>query len=214
MTHTKEGLAERLTKWSLGRRITVLVLLFTILVVGLISTTGIPLELLPKGLSDPTLSVSVPWREAPVQEVLEKITLPLEEELNTVKGLNRVSSWSSSNRASVYLNFKQGVDLDVAYREVKDRVERARVRFPEDADRVFIQKNDASGIPVSVIGIAVDDSLTDPYQLIQNDVVLALQRIEGVATVEVNGLEPKEIIIEVDREKLEGHGLNIFDLSR
>ena len=214
MTHTKEGLAERLTKWSLGRRITVLVLLFTILVVGLISTTGIPLELLPKGLSDPTLSVSVPWREAPVQEVLEKITLPLEEELNTVKGLNRVSSWSSSNRASVYLNFKQGVDLDVAYREVKDRVERARVRFPEDADRVFIQKNDASGIPVSVIGIAVDDSLTDPYQLIQNDVVLALQRIEGVATVEVNGLEPKEIIIEVDREKLEGHGLNIFDLSQ
>lgn len=214
MTVEKQSIAGRLTRWSLARRITVLVLLFTILVVGIVSTTGIPLELLPKGLSDPTLMVNVPWRDAPVREVLDKITLPLEEELNTVKGLNRVSSWSSSNRAAVYLNFKQGVDLDVAYREVKDRVERARVRFPDDADKVYIQKNDSSGIPVSVIGIAVDAKVTDPYQLVQNDVVLALQRIEGVATVEVNGLEPKEIIIEVDREKLEGHGLNIFDLSQ
>ena len=214
MTIDKQSIAGRLTQWSLARRITVLVLLFTILVVGAIATIGVPLELLPRGLSDPTLSVTVPWREAPVREVLEKISLPLEEELNTVKGLNRVSSWSTTNRASVYLNFKQGVDLDVAYREVKDRVERARVRFPDDADRVYIQKNDATGIPVAVIGIAVDEGLSDTYNLIQKEVVLAFQRIEGVASVEVNGLEPKEIIIEVDREKMEGHGLNIYDLSQ
>jgi len=214
MNEQKQSIAGRLTQWSLTRRITVLVLLFTILVVGVIATIGVPLELLPRGLTDPTLTVTVPWREAPVREVLEKISLPLEEELNTVKGLNRVSSWSTTNRSAVFLNFKQGVDLDVAYREVKDRVERARVRFPDDADKVYIQKNDATGIPVGVVGIAIDENILDTYNLIQKDVVLAFQRIEGVASVEVNGLEPKEIIIEVDREKMEGHGLNIYDLSQ
>ena len=59
------------------------------------------------------------------------------------------------------MRFKQGTDMDVAYREVRDRVERARVRFPDDVDRVYIRKDDASGIPVYMLGVAVDPALHD-----------------------------------------------------
>jgi hydrophobic/amphiphilic exporter-1 (mainly G- bacteria), HAE1 family len=157
--------------------------------------------------------VFVPWQNAPTQEVLDKITLPLEEELSTVRGLDQINSWSSVGRCNVFIRFKQGTDMDVAYREVRDRVQRARLLFPDDVDRVFIRKEDASGIPVAVLGLAIDPSLTDPYNLIKREILQPLERIDGVANVRADGLEEKEIIIEVDRQRAESHGLNLYELA-
>lgn len=206
-------LASGLTEFSLRRRITVLVLLMAIIVVGWVASVGIPVELFPRGFTGQNLMVFVPWQNAPTQEVLDKITLPLEEELSTVRGLDQVNSWSSVGRCNVFIRFKQGTDMDVAYREVRDRVQRARLLFPDDVDRVFIRKEDASGIPVAVLGLAIDPSLTDPYNLIKREILQPLERIDGVANVRADGLEEKEIIIEVDRQRAESHGLNLYDLA-
>jgi HAE1 family hydrophobic/amphiphilic exporter-1 len=208
------GLTERLTAFSLRRRVTVLVLLVTVGVVGTVATLGIPIELFPSGWDSPYLRVYVPWADSPPREVLDKITEPLEEELSTVQGLANVSSRSILGSARVGLEFKQGTDMDLAYREVRDRVERARREFPTDVDRVFIYKNDISGIPIYVLGVAVDPSVADPYNLIQKRIILPLERLEGVASVEANGLEEKEILIELDRERTEASGLNIWQLAQ
>jgi hydrophobic/amphiphilic exporter-1 (mainly G- bacteria), HAE1 family len=202
-----------LPRFSLDRRITVLVLLASALVVGTVATLGIPLELFPGGFNLPHLAVQVPWRDAPPEEVLEKIVIPLEEELATVRGLERINSVATTGFGRAFLLFKQGTDMDVAYREVRDRVERARARLPEDADRVFIRKEDETGIPIFVLGLAVDPALTDAYNLIQKEIVLPLQRIDGVATVGADGLEEKEILIELDRQATESAGLNIYQLG-
>ena len=206
-------MASGLTEFSLRRRITVLVLLMSIVVVGFVATLGIPVELFPRGFTSQSLFVVVPWQNAPTAEVLDKITLPLEEELSTVHGLDRINSFSMLGFARVSLRFKQGTDMDVAYREVRDRIQRARQQFPDDVDRVFIRKEDASGIPVCVIGLAVDPTLTDRYNLIKYEVIKRLERIDGVANVAADGLEEKEIIIELDRKKADGHGLNIYELA-
>ncbi|HSF39439.1 MAG TPA: efflux RND transporter permease subunit [Thermoanaerobaculia bacterium] len=202
-----------LPRFSLDRRITVLVLLASALVVGTVATLGIPLELFPRGFNLPHLAVQVPWRDAPPEEVLEKIVIPLEEELATVRGLERINSVATTGFGRAFLLFKQGTDMDVAYREVRDRVERARARLPEDADRVFIRKEDETGIPIAVLGLAVDPALTDSYNLIQKEIVLPLQRIDGVATVGADGLGEKEILIELDRKATESAGLNIYQLG-
>jgi HAE1 family hydrophobic/amphiphilic exporter-1 len=202
-----------LSRFSLDRRITVLVLFLTLLVVGVVATLGIPVELIPSGFSHPGLMVSVPWEDAPSKEVVDKITVPLEEELSTVRGLDQLITISFTGRARAYVMFKQGTDMDIAYREVRDRVERARNRFPDDVDRVYVYKDDASGIPVYVLGVAVDEQLVDSYNLIQNEIILPLSRVDGVASVEADGLIEKEILIELDREKTAAAGLNIYDLA-
>jgi hydrophobic/amphiphilic exporter-1 (mainly G- bacteria), HAE1 family len=207
-------LAERLTRFSLQRRVTVLVLLMSIVVVGFVAAVGIPVELFPRGFTGQNLIVYVPWQNAPTQEVLDKITRPLEDELGTVRGLGRVNSQSRVGGSTVFLNFKQGTDMDIAYREVRDRVERARVLFPDDIDRVFIRKEDASGIPVAVVGVGVDPDLVDSYTLIQRELVQPLQRLDGVATVRADGLEEREILIEVDKRLAEAGGLNLYQLAR
>ncbi|MEE8385286.1 MAG: efflux RND transporter permease subunit, partial [Dehalococcoidia bacterium] len=203
----------KLTRFSLDRRITVLVLFVTVLVVGAVAATGIPLELIPKGFDSPFLGVYIPYRETPAQEVQEKITIPLEEELSSLKGLEGINSFSWVNGSRVWLSFKQGTDMDVAYREVRDRVERARAFFPDDVERIYYRKHDESGIPVAMIGLAVDPDIKDSYNLIQQEIIKPLQRIDGVASVDAEGLEEKEILIELDRSRLEGSGLNIYALS-
>ena len=204
----------KLTRFSLDRRITVLVLFVSIIVVGTVAAVGIPLELFPRGFEEPFLGVWVPWRDAPAPEAEEKIAMPLEEELSSIKGLSGINTFSFSGGVRVWMRFKQGTDMDVAYREVKDRVERARGRFPDDVERVYMRKDDASGIPVAVLGVAVDPNIIDIYNLVQREIILPIERVEGVASVDVQGLEEKEILIELDRGKVEAAGLNIYEMSQ
>ena len=145
MSHLPEhdsSVAGRLARFSLDRRVTVFVLLMTVIVLGIISAISLPMELFPRGYQTKFLSVFIPFPNAPAEEVLEKITKPVEEELSTVKQLASINSWSGKDGANVFLRFKSKTDIAVAYREVRDRMERARSRFPEDVERYFIQKHD------------------------------------------------------------------------
>lgn len=209
-----EHLASGLTEFSLKRRITILVMFLSILVVGVVAMLGIPLEIFPRGYTGQNLMVFVPWFNAPSQEVLEKITYPMEEELSTVRGLNNLNSFTRTGNCAVFLNFKQGTDMDVAYREVRDRVQRARALLPDDADRVYIRKEEASGIPVAVIGVVIDPDLIDYYDLLKREIIQPLERVDGVARVGVDGLEEKEILIEVDRQRVEANGLNLYQITQ
>ena len=204
----------RLPRFSLDRRITVLMILLTLVVLGSVATLSIPLELFPSGFTGPHLSVQVPWRDSPSQEVLEKIVLPLEEELSTIPGIDQLNSYARTGFGMCSLRFKQGVDMDVAYREARDRVERARAQMPDDVEQVFIYKDDASGIPIYFIGLAIDPAVVDVYNLVQDEVVLPLSRLDGVASIETHGLEEQEILIELDRDRTAASGLNIYDLAR
>jgi HAE1 family hydrophobic/amphiphilic exporter-1 len=209
-----ERLERALPRFSLGRPVTVVVLLAAFLVVGLVATRLIPLELLPQGWDAPHLSINVPWQDAPPQEVVDKIILPIEEEVSTVRGVDRVNAYARSGYGGVYLTFKQDTDMDVAYREVRDRVQRARLRMPEDVERVFIRKEGPSGIPIFMVGVTVDPDLTDVYNLIEYQVKRPIERIDGVASVQVQGLQEKEILIELDREATEAAGLSIYQLAQ
>ena len=202
-----------LPRFSLDRRITVLVLLATALVVGVIATVGIPLEMLPRGFTEPSLTVRAVWPESPSNEMLDKVTLPLEEELSTIPGLTNLFSFATTGFTRCHMTFKLGTDMNVAYREVRDRVERAKARLPDEVDRVLIHKFDSASFPVYGLGLAIDPQLTGAYDLIQNQIVLPLQRLDGVASIDAHGLEEKEILIELDRERTAASGLNIYQLG-
>lgn len=208
------GLGRSLPRLSLERRIGVLVVVGAVLVMGLVAALSLPIELIPSGYSSPFLRVTVPWRDAPPQEVLDKVTIPLEEELATIRGLENQYSFCAVGFSQVFLSFAHGTDMDVAYREVRDRIERARARLPEDVQQVFIRKDDDAGIPVAMVGVLVDEGTADTYNLIQNEVILKLERLPGVASVDAQGLLEREVLIELDRQRVEAAGLNIFEIAQ
>ncbi len=201
---------QALPRFSLDRRVAVVVLMLSALVVGAVATLGIPLELIPRGYQAPQLVVSAKWRDSPPPEVLDKVVLPLEEELSTVRGLDQLNSLSRTGSAELFLSFKQGTNMDVAYREVRDRVLQAQPRLPTDLMPVRIRKQSSSSLPIMAVGVAIDPKVTDPYNLIQREIVQPLRRVEGVASVASPGLQEKEVLIELDRERTAAAGLNIY----
>ncbi len=203
-----------LPRFSLERRIGVVVVVGAVLVMGLVAALSLPIELIPSGYSSPFLRVTVPWRDAPPQELLDKITTPLEEELATVRGLENQFSFCAVGFTQVFLSFAHGTDMDVAYREVRDRIERARARMPDDVEQVFIRKDDDTMMPVAMVGVIVEEETADVYNLIQNEIILKLERVPGVASVDAQGLMEREVLIELDRQRVEAAGLNIFEIAQ
>ena len=208
------GLGKFLPRLSLGRPIGVIVVVGAVLVMGLVAALSLPIELIPSGYSSPFLRVTVPWRDAPPQELLDKITIPLEEELATVRGLENQFSFCAVGFTQVFLSFAHGTDMDVAYREVRDRIERARARMPDDVEQVLIRKDDDAMMPVAMVGLIVEEETADVYNLVQNEVILKLERVPGVASVDAQGLLEREVLIELDRQRVEAAGLNIFEIAQ
>lgn len=207
--------ATRITRFSLNRRVSMFVLFLTILAVGLIAVSRLQLELFPEGFEANSLSIRVPWNSAVPQEAMEKIAMPLEEELSTVRGVESMTTSCSSSSVRASLDFKQGTDMDVAYREVRDRLERAKLRFPDDVEFSYIYKMDMSGFPIVMLGVAHDlPPDVDVYDFMNKKIITPLSRIDGVANVDARGLEEKEIIIEVDKDRSEAYNLDIYKLSR
>ena len=184
----------------------------TVLAVGLISANRLPLEMNPKGYEGHHMHVSADWRAGVPQETMDKIGLPLEEELSTVRGLKSITTSAHKNGSYVALELKHGVDMDVAYREVRDRVERARARFPVGTDKPRIHKGESGAEPVVGFRISYDPD-SDYYDLINKYVIAPIQRIPGVADVDFR-IYQREIKIEVDKNRAEALGINIQQLGQ
>lgn len=199
---------------ALLRPITILMLFASILVLGGISFLNIPLELIPAGVSEPFLSVQAQYNNATARDVEDKITRPLEEAVATMPDVVRVFSTSSANRGRVNLLFERNVNIDRAYRELRDRIQRVKPDLPEDLETVQIQKRSSDGIPIAFYGLSWDLSVQNPYDKVNRYLLPQLQRIEGVGLVASEGADKKEIRIEIDRERAEAANLDILSLAQ
>ena len=183
----------------------------TILAVGLIAASRLQLEMNPRGLEGHYMSIHVRWNVGVPPETMDKIGLPLEEELSTVRGVESMTTHGYKWGARVELRFKQGTDMDVAYREVRDRTERARTRFPEGTEKPHIYKHKPGAEPVVSFRISYDQD-SDYYDIINKHVITPIQRIDGVADVNFR-IYQREIKIEVDKDRAEAHGINIGQIA-
>jgi HAE1 family hydrophobic/amphiphilic exporter-1 len=198
---------------ALRRPITMLAVLATAIVIGIVALINTPVELIPSGFSPPFMHVDVPYPNATPQDIEEKITRPLEQGVSTTPGLDVLRSTSRSGGADLTLIFDEDVDMDIAYREVRDRVARTRPDLPDDVERIRIRKESGAGIPVAFYVITWPDSLDNAQDLIEKHIVRAVERIDGVALVNLWGEEDREIRIEIDRALAEAANLNIVSIA-
>ena len=204
-----ESLMPRL---SVRRPITVLMVFLALLVVGSISYINIPVGLFPDGFTPPFLGVWVSYRGTNPKENEDQIARPAEEYLRTVRGITEISSYSSSNGVWFWLEFEQKTNMDAAYSEVSDRLERARLEWPEDQRYMWINRFSDDDEPVYWFGVRFNEEMEDPYYLVENKIKRRMERITGVAKVETWGTYEKIIQIEVDADKAKAYHVNTYEL--
>ena len=174
--------------------VTVCMLLLSMIALGGISIPRIPLVMFPS-MNAPELSVSVPYPNATPSQVLEEIVKPLEEALATIPGVRQMSSQASVDRGSVHLSFDWGEDLDLIRSEVRAKVDQIRPELPDDVEQVYVRKFSTDDIPILEGRIASGRDLRGSWEFIDTRIKKPLERVRGVAEVQVNGVEQREVEI-------------------
>jgi HAE1 family hydrophobic/amphiphilic exporter-1 len=200
-----------LPKFAIDRPVTISVTLLAILVIGFIAFKQIPIELLPTGFRAPYLGVWVPYRNANPKEIEEQIARPVEEEVRTINGVKQVRSFSHTDGCWIGMEFVQGTDMDFAYDQLRDRMERVRPILPDDLDRYYLRKFGRDDEPVIVLSISIPESIDDPYYLVEHYIKRPIERIDGVANIEVWGAFEKVIQILVNQDKVDAYGVNLYE---
>ena len=199
---------------SIARPVSVVMALLALLVVGTIAYLRIPLGLVPAGLEGNSLNVWIPYPNATAVEVEEKIARPVEEILATIPGIDKTSTSSQSNGCSANIRFRSDTDMQEAYAQVRDRMDRVVPELPGEVDRIWVRRWDSGDVPIMWMGAYLRQEGFDPYFILDTYVRPALQRIDGVGTVELHGGTAKQIHIELDQDKVRTHRVNAWEIGR
>ncbi|NKB88654.1 MAG: MMPL family transporter [Acidobacteria bacterium] len=202
-----------LPRLAVRRPITMVMVYAALLMLGVIAYSRLPVDLMPSGFSPPFLGVWVPYPNATPGEVEQTIARPVEGMLGTISGVRQLSSTSSSDGAWVFLRFYQSTDMDVAYADVRDRMDRVMPELPAEIERTFVRKFADDDQPILWAGLEIERQLEDPYTLLDETVVRELLRIDGVANVELFGVPQRSIQVMLDQERVRAHGIDLAALA-
>jgi len=189
---------------AIQRPVTMFMLSGVIMLIGWISFTRLPVDLMPD-VSFPSITVRVGYAGVGPLEMEELVTRPLEQAMSAVAGLERLESTSSEGSSRVTLNFAWGTDLNEAADDVRNRLDRIRGRLPEEADAPVMFKFDANASPIMGVGVESLDASLDRVKLREigeHDLSPRLERVPGVASVTVEGGLRRQIHVELSREKI------------
>ncbi len=198
-------------KFSVRRPVFTVMVTLIALIIGAVSLSRLPIDLMPD-ITYPTLSISTSYENASPQEIEELVTRPIEEAMSAVPGVETVSSTSSEGASNVRVMFSWGTDLDAATNDVRDRLDRVIPRLPEDVDRPALRKFDPASFPILILGAS---SRLDPVQMrrtIDDVVKYRMERVPGVAALDVWGGLEREIHVDLDPDKLKALGIPLDQL--
>lgn len=210
---TDEEKGALLPRLSLQRPVTVFVIACAILLVGVVALARLPIQLMPSGFDPAFLMVMVPYPGGNPTETEQTILLPLEDALYTVGNLKSVRCRAMPDGVRCWVEFQNSVDIEEIYNEVADRVERLRATtWPDDIERVHLRRFNPESRPILNVAVTLPEDLEDPYWVAWHRIAQPLERVAGVAQVDLEGLREKEIFIEPDRDAMQSHGLSMRDL--
>ena len=187
--------------------------LVCVVVLGALSAPRLPLAFLPD-VDFPGLEISIPYPNALPTQVEEEITRPAEEALATMSRVRRIQSQSSATGSTISVQFAWGEDLGPLRVEAREKLDRIRENLPRDVDLILVNGFRSSDIPVLECRISADRDLSRSYELLNRHVADPLRRVQGVAKVELYGVEPPQVQVEFSLDALERHGLEGGDVVR
>lgn len=198
----------RLAQISVNRPVTTAMIFIAMIVLGLVSMSLLGLDLLPD-LEIPVISVLTVYEGAGPEEVETLITKPMEESLSTISGVDEVISVSKEGLSAVTLKFDWGEKIDEIANDVREKVDLAKMRLPEEAENPVIFKFDLAMIPIVIIAITAEDSYANLQDIVDDEIIDPLKRIKGVAAATPRGGLTRQIRIDIDRSRLAALNLSV-----
>ncbi|HVT45352.1 MAG TPA: efflux RND transporter permease subunit [Thermoanaerobaculia bacterium] len=199
---------------SVRRPITAIMVFLIVILLGAIAFTRLPVDLMPE-IVYPTLTIRTEYPNVGPQEVEDLITRPIEEAVAAIAGVEEITSSSAEGGSNVRVAFTWGTDLDEAAEEIRSRIERIRSNLPEGSTPPRVFKFDLAAFPIVFLGVS--SSSLGPIELrefTEERINRRLERIPGVASLDIRGGLRRQIQIELDRDKMLALGLSADEVTR
>lgn len=201
-----------LAEISVNRPVTTLMIYIAIVVLGLVSIPLLGLDFMPD-IEIPAVSVLTAYEGAGPEEVETLVTEPLEESLSTISGVDEVISLSKEGMSAVTLRFGWGKNIDETINDVRDKIDQAKVRLPDEADNPVIVKFDVAMAPIAIIAITAEESYPNLQTIVKDNITDPLKRIKGVAAAIPRGGLERQIRVDIDRDKLAAQNISVEQLK-
>ncbi|NLW55962.1 MAG: TolC family protein [Firmicutes bacterium] len=201
-----------LTSLCIRRPVTTTMIFLILVLLGLFNSTRMPIDLYPD-IASPAVNISTTYSGAGPEEVEQLVTIPIEQAVATVNRVTAVTSSSQEGRSWVTVYFDWGINLEQSIDEIRTNLDRVARRLPDQAGTPTINRYDPSTAPIMTIGLSgqMDESFL--RTIAENEISPELQKIDGLANVEVRGGRNRRIAIELKRERLAAFGITINQVA-
>ncbi|HEU4364886.1 MAG TPA: efflux RND transporter permease subunit [Candidatus Krumholzibacteria bacterium] len=202
---------------AIKRHVTTLMIIVSLVVMGSVAVFRLPLAFLPD-FEQPLLFIQLPYQNASPAQVERLVVRPVEEALGSVGGLRNMWSHINDQGATIGMDFAWSQNMKVARTEVWEKIDRTRRDLPDDMGDIQVSNNwDAreADMPIIEGRLSSKRDLSESWDLLERRIVKPLERIPGVAGVRLDGVNPREVRINLNVASLEGHGMdvrNVIDL--
>ena len=197
---------------AVNNPVTTALVFIAMAIFGIFSLINISLDRFPKFDANVVMVMSS-YPGASAEDIETNLTKVLENSLNGVSDLKDMSSTSKENISLITMEFVEGVDIDVATNDVRDKLDMVNSVLPDGASLPIIFKFSADDMPIMIMAATADESLQALEKILDDKVATPLARVSGVGTVSIAGAPQREIQIYCDPNKLEAYGLTVAGIS-
>src|ERR1700747_1251648 len=189
---------------------TVMLIAFLV-TLGIFSYRGLAVDLFPK--ADPaTINVTVSLPGATPEEVVTGVVLPLEDAISSVSGIDEINVYAFEGQAWITCTFVLERDIEGAAQDIREKVAGAIDRLPRDTLPPIITKQDPQSDPIMTLLVSGPMSRRELTEIADKQVRRAVQTVDGVGSVELNGGQGRQIRVLLDAQKLTSHGFTVLDV--
>ncbi|MCI0444907.1 efflux RND transporter permease subunit, partial [bacterium] len=198
---------------AIKKPITTIVVLASIVVLGAIAATRMKLAYLPN-VDFPAVFIRVDYPNSSPTQIEKNIVKPIEEALSTMSGIKNMNSKSTADGAEIELEFDWGLKLDLIRTEIGEKIEMVRKDLPADVEHINIFNFSSNDIPVVQARLSAPGiDLAANYDLLEKKIKVPIQRIPGVARVDLEGVNPKVIYVDLILNKIREHSIDVGRLA-
>lgn len=197
---------------AVNNPVTTALVFVALAIFGVFSLINISIDRYPKFDANVVMVMSA-YPGASAEDIETNLSKLLENSLNGVSDLKNITSRSKENISLIILEFNEGVDIDVATNDVRDKLDLVNSQLPDGATMPVIFKFSADDMPIMILSATADESLPALEKILDDKVSTPLARVSGVGTVSVTGAPQREIQVYCDPNKLEAYGLSISSIS-
>ncbi len=197
---------------AVNNPVTTALIFVAMMIFGLFSLINISIDRYPKFDANIVMVMSS-YPGASAEDIETNLSKLLENSLNGVSDLKNITSRSKENISLIILEFNEGVDIDVATNDVRDKLDMVNSNLPDGASVPMIFKFSADDMPILILSATAKESLPALEKILDDKVSTPLARVSGVGTVSVSGAPQREIQVYCDPNKLEAYSLTVAGIS-